>query len=48
MTLLRHQPRLDQPVQMVGERRGGNPQFFLQVADRQPFITCPNQRPIHL
>ena len=46
MTLLSHQSRQDQPMEMMRERRGGDMQFLLHVADRQPFITRPNERSI--
>ena len=33
-------------MQMMRERRGGDLQFLLHLADRQPFITRPNERPV--
>jgi hypothetical protein len=48
LTLLSHQARQDQPMQVVGERRGGDAEFLLQVTNRQPLIACPNERPVKL
>ena len=33
-------------MQMMRERRGGDLQFLLQVADRQSFITRPDERSV--
>ena len=48
LTLLSDQARQDQPVQVVRERRGGDPKLFLQSADRQPVVARPNERAIDL
>ena len=48
LTLLSDQARQDQPMQVVRKRRGGDPQFLLQMPDRQPIIARPNERSIDL
>ena len=48
LTLLSDQARQDQPVQVVRERRGGDPQLLLQSADRQSRIAGSHERAIDL
>ncbi len=48
LTLLSHQPRQDQPMQVVRERRGGDLEFVLQATNRQSIVAGPNQRFIEL
>lgn len=48
LTFLADQARQDQAMQMMGERRSRDVEFFLQVADRQPVIAGPHERAIDL
>ena len=48
LTFLRNEARQDEPMQMMGKGRGGDFEFFLQSAYRQPRIAGPNQRAIDL
>ena len=35
-------------MQVMGERRGGDPEFLLQMTDRQALIASPNERSVEL
>jgi hypothetical protein len=48
LTFLADQTRQDQAVQMMGERRSRDAQFFLQAADRQAVIAGANECAIDL
>ncbi len=48
LTFLRHQAGQDQPMQVMRERRGRDPEFLLQAADRQPAVAGPDESPINL
>ena len=48
LTLLRDQTSQNQPMQVVRERRGGDPQSHLEMTNRQATIARPNERAIEL
>ena len=48
LALLRDQARQNQPMQVVRKRRGGDPQFLLQMTNRQAVVARPNERSIDL
>ena len=47
LTFLGHKTRRDQPVEVMGQRRGRDSQFLLDVTNRQPLIACPNKGPVN-
>ena len=48
LPLLRDEARVDQPLEMMGQRRRCETEFLLDAAHRQTFVTGANQGPIKL